>query len=345
MYFILGFSHRGSFCTVRLYSHQKTSLGSKTLMTGPKSFHLDVCGGKCSLFCANFSGHGGWSSILLPAAASASCRLPSMTVCVCWWFCTVRGLNWGTGRSWHGGPRGPAPGRSEPAGRRRAEPPGSAPEGGMHLPRKLLLQLPQTLPGGLHVPQELGYLIVLGFAQLHALHRQACAEAAGEARVTPGSERQKASDGGTENRVNPGAPALPAQRPGSHEPPRPPLPAAPPRVPSGAVRCEGGGASGHAAPPGSAQPLRRAGVRGSGLVWPPWAPGISGGAGRRQPHAWGCALFGARKSLLPAAMVPARAEERRAAPPPAPAAAGRRGRSAGSRWVQGRLRWVAGAAV
>lgn len=71
-------------------------------------------------------------------------------------------------------PRSPA--RSEPAGRRPGpEPPAprraAAPEGGKHLPRELLLQLPQALPGGLHVPQELGYFIVLGFGQLHASHR------------------------------------------------------------------------------------------------------------------------------------------------------------------------------
>lgn len=46
-----------------------------------------------------------------------------------------------------------------------------AQQSGLRLTRELLLQLPQALPGGLHVPQELGYFIVLGFGQLHASHR------------------------------------------------------------------------------------------------------------------------------------------------------------------------------
>lgn len=184
MYFILGFSHGGSSCTVRLYSH-KTSLVYKRLMKGPKSFHLDVCRRKCSVSCANFSGHGGWSSTLLAAAASASCRLLSTTVCVCLVLILYRGLKWGTARGWRSGPAAP-----RPVAASRRPPPGTGPEGGMHLPRKLLLQLPQTLPGGLHVPQELGYLIVLGFAQLHALHRQGCEEAEGEVWVTPGGDAE-----------------------------------------------------------------------------------------------------------------------------------------------------------
>lgn len=82
-------------------------------------------------------------------------------------------------------PCGPSPARRPPLGARAARPaPGSGREGGKHLPRELLLQLPQALPGGLHVPQELGYFIVLGFGQLHASHRpisrgRACAAAGG----------------------------------------------------------------------------------------------------------------------------------------------------------------------
>lgn len=115
------------------------------------------------------------------------------------------GLNWGTGWSRRSGPRGPTPAAASPqaaaggrAGRRDA----------------LLLQLPQALPGGLHVPQQLGYLIVLGFAQPHASHRWGCAEAAGEARDAPGGEGQKGSDGGAEKRGSPGALAAtsPARR-------------------------------------------------------------------------------------------------------------------------------------
>lgn len=90
-----------------------------------------------------------------------------------------------TGWSWRSRPLRPLA-RPQAAARGPSRPPraGQGREGGKHLPRELLLQLPQALPGGLHVPQELGYFIVLGFGQLHASHRlisrgRACAAAGG----------------------------------------------------------------------------------------------------------------------------------------------------------------------
>lgn len=178
----------------------------------------------------------------------------------------------------------------------------------MHLPRKLLLQLPQALPGGLHVPQELGYLIVLGFAQLHASHRRGCAEPAGEARDAPGSERQKASDGGAENRGSPGEPFATSPAP------RQPRAAATAASRSSAPRPVRGcarravRASGLPAPPGSAQPLRRA---ESAVPARPRRPErrafpAEQGPGRLRPGDMLCIV--PRKSLLRAALAPARAE-------------------------------------
>lgn len=62
-----------------------------------------------------------------------------------------------------------------------------------HLPRELLLQLPQALPGGLHVPQELGYFIVLGFGELHASRRQEMAELCLSGPEQRGGERREAA--------------------------------------------------------------------------------------------------------------------------------------------------------
>lgn len=176
-------------------------------------------------------------------------------------------LNWGTGWSRHSGPRGPTPAAASPQAAAGAEP-----EGRMHLPRKLLLQLPQALPSGLHVPQELGYLIVLGFAQLHASHRWGCAEAAGEARDAPGGEGQKASDGGAENRGNPGA--LAATSPARRQP----RAAAAAAARSSAPRPVRGGARGRCERPSraasSAQSFRRAAL--GPQCAPPDRPGRRG---------------------------------------------------------------------
>lgn len=131
-------------------------------------------------------GSGGFSE--LPVAVDGRVRVQVIFVpCGAWnwrgWGGVGRGRGGapgGAGRAAPGGPSTPSPARPELAGRHPGpEPPAprraAAPEGGKHLPRELLLQLPQALPGGLHVPQELGYLIVLGFGQLHASHRRACA--------------------------------------------------------------------------------------------------------------------------------------------------------------------------
>lgn len=85
----------------------------------------------------------------------------------------------------------PSPQAAARAPAARPAPGGAAAEGREHLPRELLLQLPQALPGGLHVPQELRYFVVLGFAQLHASHRPPAAGAPSGAAVR-GGERQEA---------------------------------------------------------------------------------------------------------------------------------------------------------
>lgn len=89
-----------------------------------------------------------------------------------------------------------------------------AQQSGLRLTRELLLQLPQALPGGLHVPQELGYFIVLGFGELHASRRQEMAELCRSGPEQRGGERREAAHPRSGDRGDgpPGRPLLPAHR-------------------------------------------------------------------------------------------------------------------------------------
>lgn len=165
------------------------------------------------------SGHREQEVSCSESCSLASCTLSQNDTCVCVrWFCTVRGLELetaagGGGWSWRRGPclhsacRRPPPGRAaRPAPHRAGD--------RKHLPRELLLQLPQALPGGLHVPQELGYFIVLGFGELHASRRQEMAELCRSGPEQRGGERREAAHPRSGDRGDgpPGRPLLPAHR-------------------------------------------------------------------------------------------------------------------------------------
>lgn len=117
------------------------------------------------------------------------------------------GWSWRRGPCLHSACRRPPPGRAaRPAPHRAGD--------RKHLPRELLLQLPQALPGGLHVPQELGYFIVLGFGELHASRRQEMAELCRSGPEQRGGERREAAHPRSGDRGDgpPGRPLLPAHR-------------------------------------------------------------------------------------------------------------------------------------